>query len=58
MLSAGVASEEVGLVSIHGTGTPLGDPIEVGALGQGFAGAFPDTSKNLIPDDTLTASLQ
>jgi acyl transferase domain-containing protein len=24
-------------VSVHGTGTPLGDPIEVGALGQGLA---------------------
>lgn len=23
---------------MHGTGTPLGDPIEVGALGQGLAG--------------------
>ena len=28
---------EIALVSIHGTGTPLGDPIEVGALGQGLA---------------------
>ena len=27
-------------VSVHGTGTPLGDPIEVGALGQGLAGAL------------------
>jgi acyl transferase domain-containing protein len=23
-------------VSVHGTGTPLGDPIEAGALGQGL----------------------
>ncbi len=23
-------------MSVHGTGTPLGDPIEVGALGQGL----------------------
>ena len=26
-------------MSVHGTGTPLGDPIEVGALGQGLSGA-------------------
>ena len=25
---------DVGAVSVHGTGTQLGDPIEVGALGQ------------------------
>ena len=29
-------SSDVGCVSMHGTGTPLGDPIEVGALGQGL----------------------
>ncbi len=29
--------QDVGFVSVHGTGTPLGDPIEVGALGQGLA---------------------
>ena len=37
--SSRAAPTEVGLVSIHGTGTPLGDPIEVGALGQGFGAA-------------------
>ena len=25
-------------VSVHGTGTPLGDPIELGALGQALRG--------------------
>ena len=25
------------MVSVHGTGTPLGDPIEIGALGQSMA---------------------
>lgn len=30
--SAGVGPQSVGMVAVHGTGTPLGDPIEVGAL--------------------------
>lgn len=29
-----VSGSDVAFVSIHGTGTPLGDPIEAGALGQ------------------------
>ena len=35
-LTAGPAIDpsQIGVVSIHGTGTPLGDPIEVGALAQ------------------------
>jgi acyl transferase domain-containing protein len=34
---AALSPRDVALVSAHGTGTPLGDPIEVGALGQGLA---------------------
>lgn len=34
--SAGVAPSDVGLVETHGTGTPLGDPIEVEALVEVF----------------------
>ena len=30
---AGVEQPDVRFVAVHGTGTPLGDPIEVGALG-------------------------
>lgn len=30
--SAGVAANEISYVETHGTGTPLGDPIEVGAI--------------------------
>ena len=35
--AAGRLPGDVGLVSVHGTGTPLGDPIEVGALGPALA---------------------
>ena len=32
MHSAALQPQDVGFVSLHGTGTPLGDPIETGAL--------------------------
>ena len=35
--SAAVPAGAVGWVSVHGTGTALGDPLEVGALGSGLA---------------------
>lgn len=40
-----MGSEEVGLVAVHGTGTPLGDPIEVGALGALNAGGGADNGE-------------
>lgn len=33
---AGVASDTVGYVETHGTGTPLGDPVEIAALAEAF----------------------
>ncbi|HWZ12245.1 MAG TPA: amino acid adenylation domain-containing protein [Acidobacteriaceae bacterium] len=35
--SAAISSSSIGYVECHGTGTPLGDPIEVRALEQAFA---------------------
>lgn len=37
MQLAGVAPAEIGYVEMHGTGTPLGDPIEVSALTEAYA---------------------
>lgn len=36
---AGVEPRDIGYVECHGTGTEIGDPIEVSALSQAFAGA-------------------
>jgi acyl transferase domain-containing protein len=38
LLMAGVEPATIGLVEAHGSGTPLGDPIEMAALAQAFAG--------------------
>jgi amino acid adenylation domain-containing protein len=38
LANAGVAAEQLSYIETHGTGTPLGDPIEIEALRQVFAG--------------------
>ena len=38
LANAGVAPEDVTYIETHGTGTPLGDPIEVQALGAAYRG--------------------
>ena len=48
LAAAWVGPHEVALVSLHGTGTPLGDPIEVGALGQALAGGQGLAAERLI----------
>jgi acyl transferase domain-containing protein/SAM-dependent methyltransferase len=42
--NADVALEEVGMIEAHGTGTSLGDPIEMEALGQVFGSRSPRLS--------------
>ena len=39
LAAAGAAAQEVSAVSLHGTGTPLGDPIEVGAVATALGGS-------------------
>ncbi|HEX2201827.1 MAG TPA: amino acid adenylation domain-containing protein [Longimicrobium sp.] len=43
LAAAGVAPETIGYVETHGTGTELGDPIEVAALSEVFGGGRPAT---------------
>ncbi len=40
-------AEDVSYVAVHGTGTPLGDPIEVGALSAALASQGPLVSRGL-----------
>lgn len=37
LAAAAATSADVAYVAVHGTGTPLGDPIEVGALAQALS---------------------
>ena len=47
---AGIGSQTVGYVETHGTGTPLGDPIEIAALAAAFgAGEQPAGSRASAP---------
>lgn len=39
----GLEAADIGFVAVHGTGTPLGDPIEIGAL----SGALSHQSESL-----------
>ena len=46
--ASGVAPEHVGYIEIHGTGTPLGDPIEFEALKAVYGNPRPDGSALLL----------
>ncbi|MFJ8751530.1 SDR family NAD(P)-dependent oxidoreductase [Streptomyces sp. NPDC102441] len=46
---AGVAPEQVQYVELHGTGTPVGDPIEAAALGAVFSGRERDAATGADP---------
>jgi acyl transferase domain-containing protein len=54
LAAAQLAPQDVAFVSMHGTGTPLGDPIEMGALGHGLA-AGPGTASRVVLGKFCTA---
>jgi acyl transferase domain-containing protein/aryl carrier-like protein len=54
LAAAGIAPREIGYVEAHGSGTPLGDPIELGALARAFAG---DDRRGACPIGSIKASI-
>jgi acyl transferase domain-containing protein len=46
--SAGVAADEVQYVELHGTGTPVGDPVEAAALGAALGRGRPAQAPLLV----------
>lgn len=48
MSGCALDARNMAAVAVHGTGTPLGDPIEVGALGVVLGGIIPATPVLLI----------
>ncbi len=52
LADAKMTTEQLGVISIHGTGTPLGDPIEVGGLVQ----VLSSSTRNIASDVALLSN--
>jgi len=48
--NAGISPARIGYIETHGTGTPLGDPIEINALKKAFAELSEQTGQNTKPN--------
>ena len=57
MAVARVTIHNIALISLHGTGTPLGDPIEVGALGTTTSEPVQLCTAPLVLGAAITLSL-
>ncbi|MFT7008181.1 MAG: polyketide synthase PksN [Colwellia sp.] len=54
---AQVSPEKLGYIECHGTGTPLGDPIEVNGLVNAFKELAPDLKLSSIPIGSLKSNV-
>src|SRR5262249_36956881 len=54
LASSGVEAASISYIEAHGTGTALGDPIEIAALNQAFG---PDVRRRSIPIGTVKSNL-
>ena len=52
--AAGIAPREIGYLEAHGTGTPIGDPIEISGLARAFAD---DARRSACPIGSIKATI-
>ena len=57
LADARVEPSQIGYVEAHGTATPLGDPIEIAALGRAFGGFENDLAPGSIPIGSIKSNI-
>jgi len=55
---AGVAPDSISYIEAHGTGTPLGDPIEIAGLKQAFAALYEEAGRSPVADSCGIGSVK
>jgi amino acid adenylation domain-containing protein len=57
LADSGVEPSEIGYVEAHGTATPLGDPIEIAALGRAFGSFDGEIAPGSIPIGSIKSNI-